>query len=76
MKDKGLCYTIVLLMLALDYEIDLDPIAKDLKIGLKKMQEMARNLGFSQSSKLKTGIVLKIPVPPPIMANLKRRRTR
>lgn len=76
MKDKGLCYTIVLLMLALDYEIDLDPIAKDLKIGLKKMQEMARNLGFSQSSKVKTGIVLKIPVPPPITANLKRRRTR
>lgn len=74
MKDKGLCYTIVLLMLAMDYEIDLDIISKDLKTGFKKMQEFARNLGFSQSSKNKTNISLKIPVPPPIMPNLKRKR--
>lgn len=75
MKDKGLCYTIVLLMLATDYETDLEVVSKDLKTGLKKMQEFARNLGFSPSTKNKNSIMLKIPVPPPIMPNLKRKRT-
>ncbi|XP_050300899.1 uncharacterized protein LOC126739314 isoform X2 [Anthonomus grandis grandis] len=75
MRDKGLCYALVLLMLALDYELDLEPISKELKSGLKKVQEFARNLGFSQSNKNKNVFILKIPVPPPVMPNLKRKRS-
>lgn len=74
MKDKGTCYTIVLIMLAMDYETDLELLSKDMKIGIKRMQEFARNLGFSQSSKSKTSIMLKIPVPPPPPSFLKRKR--
>ncbi|XP_066245754.1 DNA-directed RNA polymerase I subunit RPA49 [Euwallacea similis] len=74
MKDKGLCYIIVLLMLAMDFQLDLEMIAKDMKVGVKKMMEFARNLGFSPSAKEKGGIVLRIPVPPPVMPNLKRKR--
>ncbi|CAG9762127.1 unnamed protein product [Ceutorhynchus assimilis] len=74
MKDKGLCYTIVLLMLAMDHELDLEMISKDIKTGIKKMQEFARNLGFSGSSKNKNSISLKLPVPPPVMPNLKRKK--
>lgn len=73
MKDKGLCYTLVLLMIAMDYELNLESVGKDIKIGLKKVQEFSRNLGFS-SGKQKTSIVLKIPVPPPVMPHLKRQR--
>ncbi|KAL1513982.1 hypothetical protein ABEB36_003313 [Hypothenemus hampei] len=74
MKDKCLCYILVLLMLVMNYNVDLEPLSKDMKIGIKKLQEFARNLGFSQSATRKTNIVLKIPVPPPIVPNLKRKR--
>lgn len=74
MKDKCLCYIIVLYMIAMDYELNLDPLSKDAKVGLNKIKDFSRNLGFSQSSKLKTGITLKIPVPPPVSMNLKRKR--
>lgn len=76
MKDKCLCYIIVLLMIAVDYEMDLDALSKDLNIGLKKLKQLARLLGFSPSSKLKNGITLKIPVPPPPSLFIKKKRTR
>ncbi|KAF7281520.1 hypothetical protein GWI33_004556 [Rhynchophorus ferrugineus] len=74
MRDKCVCYIIVLIMIAVNYEMDLDILAKDLKIGLNKAKELARHLGFSQSTKSKTGIVLKIPVPPPPTLFMKKKK--
>lgn len=63
MKDKCLCYILILSMIACGYKIRLDILAKELKMGLKKLQDVARVLAFSVSKEIAT---LKLPLPAPV----------
>ncbi|KAG5882580.1 hypothetical protein JTB14_030129 [Gonioctena quinquepunctata] len=73
-KDKALCFILVLAAIALDYEVDVQILSKDLKIGLKKTLEVSRILAFNASGKDKHVVQLKLPLPDPIMFNAKRKR--
>lgn len=63
MRDKTMCYILVLLMLASDYQIDLDEISKDVKYGVKKLQDFSRVLAFTPTGSDKFSMILKMPLP-------------
>ncbi|KAF2903016.1 hypothetical protein ILUMI_03185 [Ignelater luminosus] len=71
MKDKCLCYILVLTMIACGYKISLDILAKELKMSLKKLQDVARILAFSVSKEIAT---LKLPLPAPVVSVGRGRR--
>ncbi|KAJ8977976.1 hypothetical protein NQ317_008169 [Molorchus minor] len=73
-KDKALCSILVMSAIALDYEVDVEPLTKDMKIGIKKVLEISRVLAFTTSTKNKTVIVLKLPLPAPVTVSTKKRR--
>lgn len=74
MKDKSLCFIVVLAALAMDYEVDLANLSKDCKIGVKKALEISRILAFNASSKNKNVVTLNLPLPAPVTFNPKRKR--
>ncbi|XP_060527441.1 DNA-directed RNA polymerase I subunit RPA49-like [Cylas formicarius] len=74
MKDKCLSYILVLYLLAKDYEADLEILARDLKVGVKKLIEISRVLAFSQLASKKTTVTLKVPLPPPVTPFIKKRK--
>ncbi|KAJ8925362.1 hypothetical protein NQ315_009192 [Exocentrus adspersus] len=74
MKDKVLCSILVLAALAMDYEVNIEALAKDFKIGIKKAMEVSRVLAFSPSAKNKNVVTLKLPLPEPVSFSLKRKR--
>ncbi|XP_023014844.2 uncharacterized protein isoform X1 [Leptinotarsa decemlineata] len=73
-KDKALCFILVLAAIALNYEVDVQSLSKDLKIGVKKTLEVSRILAFNASSKDKNVVQLKLPLPEPVSFNPKRKR--
>ncbi|VEN42819.1 unnamed protein product [Callosobruchus maculatus] len=73
MKDKCLCYIIVLAAIAKEYEVNVALLSKDLKIGLKKAVEVSRILAFNTSSKDKTIVTLNLPLPAPVTFTSKRK---
>lgn len=74
MKDKTVCYILVLAMICLNYEIECEPLSKALKIGVKKLQELGRILAFSSSGKNSNSMLLKLPLPPPLSLSPKKRK--
>ncbi|KAK9871586.1 hypothetical protein WA026_012966 [Henosepilachna vigintioctopunctata] len=72
MRDKTVCYILTLAMLASNYKLDLEVLSKDMKIGIKKLQEMSRILAFSSNGP--KSVTLKLPLPGPAVSNLKRKR--
>lgn len=74
MKDKSLCYILILTAKAMDYEVDLTNLAKDCKIGVKKALEISRILAFNTSSKNKNVVTLKLPLPAPVTFTSKRKK--
>lgn len=74
MKDKSLCFILILTAKAMDYEVDLTNLAKDCKIGVKKALEISRILAFNSTSKDKNVVTLKLPLPAPVTVTPKKRR--
>lgn len=74
MKDKALCFILVLAALAGDYKVNIETLSKDFKTGIKKIVEISRVLAFSASGKNKTVVTLKLPLPEPVSLSLKRKR--
>ncbi|RZB66621.1 DNA-directed RNA polymerase I subunit RPA49-like, partial [Asbolus verrucosus] len=74
MKDKAICHILVLSMIGFDYQLDIETLAKSMKLGIKKLQEMGRILAFSPHGKDKSRMVLKIPLPPAVLLSPKKRR--
>ncbi|KAL3275820.1 hypothetical protein HHI36_020564 [Cryptolaemus montrouzieri] len=72
MRDKSICYILVLAMLALNYNLDLELLSKDIKMGIKKLQEISRILGFTTNGP--KSVTLKLPLPPPIVTNVRRKK--
>lgn len=65
MRDKALCYILVLSLLANDYRVNLEDIAREVKGKVKKLQDIGRVLALSPiNSKDKNVLVLKLPLPP------------
>ncbi|CAG9813628.1 unnamed protein product [Phaedon cochleariae] len=73
MKDKAVCYTLVLAAIAMEYEVNVEQLSKDLKIGVKKTLEVSRILAFN-ASKDKHIVQLKLPLPAPVTFSSKRKR--
>ncbi|XP_008196560.2 DNA-directed RNA polymerase I subunit RPA49 [Tribolium castaneum] len=76
MRDKTVCYILVIAMIAFDYEVDLEQLAKVIKIGVKKLQEMGRILAFSPHLKNKNAMTLKIPLPAAVTSSSSNKRKR
>ncbi|KAJ3665716.1 hypothetical protein Zmor_001198 [Zophobas morio] len=74
MRDKTICYMVVLLMIALDYQVNMEALSKNIKLGVKKLQEMGRILAFSAHSKDKNVMILKIPLPPAVSLSPRKRK--
>lgn len=67
MKDKAICYSMVLLALVNDYTVNLDELCKELKLKINKLQSIAKLLAFvPRQPKDKTIFVLKLPLPAPV----------
>lgn len=67
MKDKAMCYCIVLLALVNNYKVNLDELSKALKLKVNKLQNIAKLLAFvPANAKDKTNVILKLPLPPPV----------
>lgn len=73
MRDKCMCYILVLSMLACGYTLTLEVLAKELKIGVKKLQEVSRILAFHVSKEV---AILKLPLPAPVSNIQKGKRKR
>lgn len=74
MKDKCICYILVLSMLAFNNVINLEIFTKDLKLGLKKLQDISKVLAFTFRSSNKSNAFLCLPLPPPVNASSGRKR--
>lgn len=71
MKDKLICYILVLAALASGtYTVDLEVLSQDMKMGMKKLMEISRLVGFASSGTKK--IIIKLPLP--AAPSRKRRR--
>ncbi|XP_044264258.1 DNA-directed RNA polymerase I subunit RPA49-like [Tribolium madens] len=76
MRDKTVCYILVIAMIAFDYEVDFEQLAKIVKIGVKKLLEMGRILAFSSDSKKKNSMTLKLPLPASVTSSSPQKRKR
>ncbi|XP_056639494.1 DNA-directed RNA polymerase I subunit RPA49-like isoform X1 [Diorhabda carinulata] len=74
MKDKALCYTMILAAIAMEFEVDVELLSKDLKIGMKKVVEVARILAFNMKANNKNIVQLKLPLPAPVAYSPKKGR--
>lgn len=67
MKDKAMCYCVVLTALVNNFEVNLEELCKALKVKITKLQNIAKLLAFVPvNAKDKTNVVLKLPLPPPV----------
>lgn len=73
MRDKALCYIVVLLAIVNDYKLDLAEIALETKMKLKKIQDVVRVLLFTFTDREKTLAALQLPLPNPVAVLGKRR---
>ncbi|CAH0550636.1 unnamed protein product [Brassicogethes aeneus] len=73
MKTKAVCYALVLTLFAMDYEVNIEELSKDIKMGIKKIQEIGRVLALSQG-KDKNYLTLKLPLPAVVQMSAKRKR--
>lgn len=72
MKDKCLCSILVLSIIACGYKLNLEMVSKELKIGLKKMQDVSRVLGFHVNKEM---VTLSLPLPLPVSRfNVKKKK--
>ncbi|KAF5298727.1 hypothetical protein FQR65_LT09596 [Abscondita terminalis] len=71
MRDKCTCSILVLSMIVCEYELNLDLIAKELKIGLKKVQDISRALSFHVNRDIAT---LSLPLPSPFVSRLNSKK--
>lgn len=74
MRDKCICYILVVSMIAFNYSVNLDIFTKDLKLGLKKLQDISRVLAFSFKGSNKNTAILSLPLPPPVVASSGKRK--
>lgn len=64
MRDKVLCYIMVLSLLTDNYVLNLEDVAKEVKGRTKKLQDIGRVLALSpQNYKDKNVLTLKLPLP-------------
>lgn len=73
MRDKTICYILVLTAIACDYKLNLEILGKELKISAKKLLEIARALSFTALRNNKD-IELKLPLPSPFVNFVSKRR--
>lgn len=64
MRDKAICYILILLMFAMDYVVPFEKLAVELKLSGKRITEIGRTLAFSVKNK--TNLELKLPLPAPV----------
>nr|CAD7400270.1 unnamed protein product [Timema poppensis] len=64
MKDKAICYIIVLGLIVSNYQLDLTTLIESSKVGLNKLIQLSRAVGASLKNKTKDVVVLKLPLPP------------
>ncbi|XP_022913799.2 uncharacterized protein [Onthophagus taurus] len=77
MRDKCLCYILVLGIIGCDYTMSIELLSKDLKQGIKKLQELCKILSFTPLIKDKTVVTLKLPLPtPPSHQAMNKKRKR
>ncbi|GJQ66593.1 hypothetical protein Trydic_g4569 [Trypoxylus dichotomus] len=74
MRDKCVCYILVLSMLAFNNAINLEIFTKDLKLGIKKLQDISKVLGFSFKGGDKKIATLSLPLPQPVVASTGKKR--
>jgi hypothetical protein len=77
LKDKAVCYLIVLGLLLTQFKLDLEPLSKALGSSLKRLQQLSSQVGAVSSSRASSTVVLKLPLPPPKerLIVLKKRKT-
>lgn len=73
MKIKALCFILVLTLFVTDFEVNIAELAKDIKVGTKKIQEVGRVLALS-AGKDKDTMTLKVPLPAVVTISAKRKR--
>ncbi|KAJ9573861.1 hypothetical protein L9F63_008721 [Diploptera punctata] len=64
MRDKGICYIIVLGLLANNFILDLQPLSQCINLPVKRLIYYGSLLGTVNSPKGSSKIVLKLPLPP------------
>lgn len=74
LRDKTICYILVLAMIAMDFQIDVEALSKSVKVGVKKLHEITRVLAFSSHRKNKDLVILKLPLPPAVSTSPKKRK--
>lgn len=60
MKDKCVCYIIVLAVLNSNYSLDITPLAEELHMGTKRVLDLGRVLRFTVN---KSTLSLQLPLP-------------
>lgn len=71
MKDKCLCSILVLFILSNGYKVNLDSLTKDLKLGIKKLQDISKVLGFHVKKEV---VTLSLPLPAPVSTVRRKKR--
>lgn len=75
MRDKALCYIIVLALLALNYKFDITSLSASMNAGIKKLIDISRNIGaHSYTIKEQNFITLKIPLAVPTKKFVRKRK--
>jgi hypothetical protein len=74
LRDKTICYILVLAMIAMDFQINVEALSKSVKVGVKKLHEITRVLAFSSHRKNKDLVILKLPLPPAVSTSPKKRK--
>lgn len=74
LRDKAICFIIVLGLLANNYTLSVDPISQTIKIGLSKLQQLCRVVGTVPLDRNKNIQVLKLPLPA-IVTNTRKKQT-
>ncbi|XP_044750566.1 uncharacterized protein LOC123310915 [Coccinella septempunctata] len=73
MRDKLICNILVLVMLAsLNNQLNLETISQDMKLGIKKLQEISRMLAFTNIGTKQ--VALKLPLPAPVTSSRRKKK--
>ena len=75
MKDKCICYILVLSLIFNDYKLSLDELTKDLKITIQKLAGMSRVI-FLTVGKDKKTVTLELPLPTSNVSIFSKKRKR
>ncbi|XP_067012291.1 uncharacterized protein Polr1E isoform X2 [Anabrus simplex] len=77
MEDKILCHVIILGILGNNFTLDLEPLMELKKVKGIRVQELCQILGLVPASKTnKSVVVLKLPLPPLVKPDSKKKRKR